>query len=86
MTIEQTLLDNHENYLKKLADFSAEQQDKVANLINDSNQVFAEFKPFEKAKEIDSMTSDLLQQVNDELDKAMDKVNQQMAIINQSTS
>jgi DNA-binding ferritin-like protein len=84
MSIENTLVQNQDEQIQQIEDFTQKQQEKIESLITDGNQILSEFKPFDKIKEIDSQTTELMQRVNDELEKAMAQVNEKMKFINQN--
>lgn len=73
-----------EAQLKKINEQSEKQQQKVAEVIAKTDEVMANFYPQEQAKKIEEDVENLMQSVNDELDKAMAEVNKQMNLIHES--
>lgn len=74
-----------EEYFKKLAEFTEKQQEKVAKVIDEGAKVMADFKPFAVAEDINTHVDALVKTVDEQLTKAMEKVNEQMKQINEKT-
>lgn len=86
MSIAEYLIKNNDQYLQQFANFSQQEQEKISKLVATHHQALSDFKPFEKAKDINLEESDLMKKVNEALDKAKEQVNNQMNLIIQSTT
>lgn len=84
MNIEQNLMESADNYFKKLAEFTQNQQQKVTELIAESQKVIDDVKPFAHSEKMDLQLESLMQRVNNDLDKAMTEVNQRMKLSTQT--
>lgn len=78
--------ESNETQLSQILAFTEKQQEKTLQLISDTQKTMDEFKPFEQASEVNTQVETLMKSVNDELEKSMEAVNQQMTAINQSAS
>ena len=83
MEQEQIFPSSADDYFKKLAEFTQQQQQKVSSLIADNQKVMNESKPFVQAAQIESQIEALIQRVNNDLDSAMENVNERMKLSTQ---
>ena len=78
----QSNTEQSDDYFEKLAQFTQEQQQKVAKVIDDSAKVMEEFKPYTVVKDINTQVESLIKTVDEQLEKAMQNVQEQMKKIN----
>jgi uncharacterized protein YqeY len=86
MSEQSTPEEDSAAYFKKLEEFTRQQQEKVAKVIEDGAKVLSDFKPFTVADDVDKQVDELIKNVDEQLTKAMDKVTEQMKKINEQVS